>query len=78
MSGHLVERGPHLCDLPGWSNPGDIWQCDLCNRTWKFVHPGNPDYAGWRREGPISRFLRGHRQAARATPDGAVMAREDP
>lgn len=57
-SGYVVRR--HRCTLPLAEGAGDIWRCE-CGRPWRSVHPGNPDYAGWRRVGPIRRRLYGLR-----------------
>lgn len=51
MTVHWVKRGPHRCALDEvWGRDGDVVECDVCGRRWKFHNPGNPAYAGWRRQ----------------------------
>lgn len=57
-SGYVVKR--HLCDPPPVRTTGDIWRCE-CGKVWRSRHPGNPDFAGWYRLGPILRRLHGVR-----------------
>lgn len=59
MTGHIVHYGPyrHRCQSPRFSpNHGDIWRCEDCSCTWKWV-----GYM-WIREKPWSRWLRERRQ----------------
>lgn len=58
---------PHECNLPYPDMNGAIWECDGddgCGKVYRCVAPGNPDYAGWRRLGPIGRWLYGVRRTA--------------
>lgn len=50
---------PHSCGrdyLYSPDRPGIIVRC-TCGRLWRSVYPGNPAYAGWRRVGPVYRWL---------------------
>jgi hypothetical protein len=49
---------PHECNLPYPHTDGTIWRCE-CGKVWRASCPGNPNYAGWRRLGPIGRWLYG-------------------
>jgi len=54
-------RNPaHRCRLNGGEH-GEIRRCDQCGRLWRYVHPGNPDFAGWRRMTRLNAWLRGVR-----------------
>lgn len=52
---------PHVCGPPYPHTHGAIWRCDDdgCGKVWRASCPGNLDYAGWRRLGPIGRWLHG-------------------
>lgn len=56
-------RRPHECPRPYPLAHGEIWQCDECASVWRASVPGNPNYAGWRRLGPVGRFIFGVRRA---------------
>lgn len=47
---------PHQCQLGHPDRSGILQLCE-CGRLWRSVAPGNPLYAGWRRVGPIRRWL---------------------
>ena len=47
---------PHVCQFDRPDRAGIIVRCD-CGRLWRSVYPGNPSYAGWRRIGPVYRWL---------------------
>lgn len=58
MNGQYLEVR-HRCQLPCVLGAGDIWMCHKCGSVYRSVAPGNPAYAGWRRLGPIGRWLLG-------------------
>jgi hypothetical protein len=66
MSGQYLHL-THRCNLPYVLGHGDIWICDECDTCYRSVAPGNPDYAGWRKLGPIGRWLFGVKRVPKGT-----------
>lgn len=56
---------PHECRLPYALVNRAIWACEDCPRVWRATVPGNPAYAGWRRLGPLGRWLHGIRRPSK-------------
>jgi hypothetical protein len=54
MSGQIIKRRHTarncLCNFA--ADNGDVWQCSVCGRRWRYRTFPNPEFNGWRQTWP--------------------------